>query len=75
MGRRKWSGLDERVRRLLIAGAIAEGCLKIAAVVDVARRPASRIRGRKFLWIPLLAGVNSLGAVPIAYFPFGRRRR
>jgi hypothetical protein len=58
----------------VVAGAI-EGSLKIAALIDLARRPASEIRGSKPRWAAALVLVNSVGAVPIAYFARGRRRR
>jgi hypothetical protein len=73
MARRKWSDLSKRTRRWLIAGASIEGSLKIAALVDIARRPASQIRGRKAVWIPVITLANSAGTIPLAYFFFGRR--
>jgi hypothetical protein len=43
---RAWSELSERKRMLLlISAAVAEGILKLAALVDIKRRPASQIRG------------------------------
>lgn len=74
MARPKWSDLDRRVRGLIIAAAVLEGCLKAAALADIARRPSSAIRGRKLVWVPILILVNSVGAAPVAYFVFGRRR-
>ena len=71
--RGKWDQLSERNRRLLIAAAAAEGCLKIAALIDIKRRPASQIRGRKWMWATVVAVVSSAGLVPISYFVFGRR--
>jgi len=72
--RRQWSDLSERTRRLLVAGAVAEGILKVAALADIRRRPASQIRGPKWLWAVVVAIVSSAGVVPISYFVFGRRR-
>lgn len=72
--RRQRSHLSERSRRLIIAAAVAEGCLKIAALIDIKRRPASQIRGPKWLWAAVVAIVNSFGAVPLSYFAFGRRQ-
>ena len=74
MAGRHWSDLSPRTRRLLIAGASVEGVLKIAALVDMKRRPATEIRGSKWVWGPAMI-VNSAGAIPLAYFAFGRRRR
>jgi hypothetical protein len=73
MARRRWSELSERSRRLILLGAAAEGTLKIAALVDIRRRPADRIRGPKPAWVIALVLVNSVGAVPVAYFLVGRR--
>jgi hypothetical protein len=70
---RRWSELSKRSQRLIIAGAVCEGTLKVAALVDIARRPASRVRGSKRLWATVVVLVNSFGAVPLAYFRFGRR--
>ena len=56
-----------------MAGAAFEGALKIAALIDLARRPASQIRGSKRRWASAIAVINSLGAVPILYFVLGRR--
>jgi len=32
--RRRWSDLDERTRRLLITTAVADGALRVAALID-----------------------------------------
>jgi hypothetical protein len=71
--KKKWNELSPRVRRLVVAGAAVEGALKIAALVDLARRPADRVRGSKKVWATAIVLVNSMGAVPIAYFVRGRR--
>jgi hypothetical protein len=70
---RQWSDLSERNRRLLAITAVAEGILKLAALIDLKRRPASQVRGPKWLWATVLAIVSSAGVVPISYFVFGRR--
>jgi hypothetical protein len=74
MGRTKWQDMSPRTRRLIIALSTVEGVLKIAALIDLARRPASQIRGSKARWATAVTLINSLGAVPIAYFARGRRR-
>jgi len=71
----RWSDLSERTRKLIITAAVADGTLRIAALIDIKRRPASQIRGRKLLWAAVVAVVNSAGIVPISYFVFGRRRQ
>lgn len=70
---RKWSDLSERTRTLIIVAAVADSILKAAALIDIKRRPASEIRGPKWLWAPVVTVVNSAGVVPISYFAFGRR--
>jgi hypothetical protein len=73
--KRRWSDLSARTRKLIIIGAVFEASLKAAALVDMKRRPASQIRGSKWVWAPVVIIVNSLGAAPISYFVFGRRRQ
>jgi hypothetical protein len=51
-----------------------EGILKVAALIDMKRRPADQIRGSKWVWGPAMV-INSAGVIPIAYFALGRRRR
>ena len=75
MAARRWSDLSTRSRRLIIAAAVSESILKTAALVDIARRPASQIRGSKRIWAPVVVVVNSFGGAPLAYFAFGRRRQ
>ena len=71
----RWSDLSERNRKLIIAAGIVDVTLRIAALIDIKRRPASQIRGRKGLWAAVVAVVNSAGILPTSYFLFGRRRQ
>jgi hypothetical protein len=71
--KRRWSDLSERTRRWILIGAAVEGCLKIAALADLRRRPAAQIRGRKWIWATVITLANSVGVVPAGYFLFGRR--
>jgi hypothetical protein len=73
--RRKWSDLSGRTRTLIITVAVADGILKAVALIDIKRRPASQIRGPKWVWAPVVTVVNSAGVVPISYFVFGRRQK
>lgn len=75
MAKKRWDELSPRTRRLIVIGATFEGVLKVAALVDLARRPAGEVRGSKPRWAAAIVLVNSLGAVPIAYFGYGRRRQ
>lgn len=70
----KWSDLPARTRWLGVVATIADGGLKTAALIDMKRRPASQIRGSKWIWVLAVVLVNSAGAVPAAYFAFGRRQ-
>ena len=74
MARKSWTELSPRSRRLIIVAGVFEGVLKIAALIDLARRPASEVRGSKVRWALAVTLINSLGAVPIVYFVHGRRR-
>jgi hypothetical protein len=71
---RKWSDLSPRTQRLIVIGAAVETGLKAAALVDLQRRPASEIRGAKWMWVPVLTVVNSAGVAPVVYFLWGRHR-
>lgn len=73
MSTKKWSDLSPRTRRLIVVGGAVEAVLKIAALVDLARRPAEQVRGSKRLWALAIALVNAVGAVPILYLVKGRR--
>lgn len=73
MRKQRWSDLSERTRKLIILGAAFEGVLKLWALIDLKRRPANEIRGSKARWAIAVVLVNSVGAVPIAYFLRGRR--
>jgi hypothetical protein len=67
--KKKWSDLSKRKRQLIVVAGVAEAALKVAMLIDIKRRPASQIRGSKWLWRPL-AFVNLFG--PVSYFAFGR---
>ena len=73
MAGKRWSELDPKVRRAVVVGAAVETGLKIAALIDLAQRPARRVRGSKAVWAAAIALVNAAGAVPVAYFLRGRR--
>jgi hypothetical protein len=69
----RWNDLSPRTRKLILIGAAAEAALKAAALIDIARRPATQIRGTKRGW-RLAMIVNSAGVIPVSYFAVGRRR-
>jgi hypothetical protein len=66
--RGRWRDLSDRHRKLLVVAGSIEGVLKIAALVDLWRRPAAEVNGSKAKWAIAIAGVNSAGAVPVLYF-------
>jgi hypothetical protein len=72
--KRQWSDLSPRTRRVVTIAAVAEGILKLAALIDLKRRPASQVRGPKWLWATVITVVSSAGVVPISYFVVGRRQ-
>lgn len=71
----RWDGLSLRTRRVIMAAAAVEGLLKIAALIDLVRRPAREVRGSKRVWAVAIVLINSAGVVPLVYFGRGRITR
>ena len=67
--RRRWQDLSHRQRTTLVVSSIVQFTLAGAAWWDLARRPASGVRGPKWSWA-LLIGINFVG--PLSYFRWGR---
>jgi hypothetical protein len=72
MAHKRWDELSPRSQRLVMVGAGFETVLKVAALIDLARRPADEIRGSKARWATAVVLINSMGVVPLAYFTLGR---
>lgn len=72
MKKKQWKDLSPETRRVLTAGAVVQIALLGAAHLDLSRRSADEIRGKKGVW-RLLTLINFVG--PITYFMFGRRKR
>jgi hypothetical protein len=71
MSKRRLSDLSTAERAAVgAAGAVQIG-LAAAALRDLRRRPARKIRGDKRLWVAA-SFVNYVG--PVAYFTYGRKR-
>jgi hypothetical protein len=70
MAKKKWSDLTSFQQRVICVGGAAEMVLTVAALRDLARRPAAEVRGAKAAWV-LAFFVQPFG--PIAYFAVGRR--
>lgn len=62
------------MRQAIMAAAAFEAGLKVAAFIDLARRPSDGVRGSKVAWAAALTVVNSVGTVPVLYFLRGRKR-
>ena len=69
--KKRWSDLSTEQRIGVIALGTFQVSLQIAALVDIRRRPAKQIKGRKLTWVAI-SFINTFG--PLAYFKFGRRR-
>jgi hypothetical protein len=69
--KKRWSDLSTEQRIGVIALGTFQVSLQIAALVDIRRRPAKQIKGRKATWVAI-SFINTFG--PLAYFKFGRRR-
>lgn len=69
--KKKWKDLTKGQRVRAVSLAAVQIALQSAAIRDIAKRPASQIKGPKAAWI---AGtfINFTG--PVAYFALGRRR-
>ncbi|GAA1771285.1 hypothetical protein GCM10009795_016660 [Nocardioides hankookensis] len=68
--KKKWSDLTPAQQKAIIAGGAVEVVLTAVALRDLARRPASEVRGRKSVWV-LSFVVQPFG--PLAYLWRGRR--
>lgn len=71
MNKTQWKDLSPGTRRLLTLGTIIQIALLGAAHLDLTRRSADEIRGKKGVWRALTL-INFVG--PIMYFIFGRRK-
>jgi hypothetical protein len=70
MARRRWADLSPGQQTAALTAASIQLSLALTAWVDLARRPASAVNGRKALWALVIA-INFVG--PLAYFRWGRR--
>ncbi len=71
MTRRSWSELSDRQKTAILVLVSVELSLTATALVDLVRRPAEQVRGRKGVWAMGLL-VQPVG--PIAYLAWGARR-
>lgn len=68
--RPKFTDLPVLARTGIVLGVAAEVTAKIAAWVDLYRRPAAQVRGPKWVWAAAQL-INGFG--PAAYWSFGRK--
>ena len=68
---RRWSDLDDRSKTVILVLASVQLSLASTAWVDLIRRPANQVRGRKVTWAAIIA-ISFVG--PVAYFALGRGR-
>ena len=66
-----WSDLSSQQKTWTLVAASVHFALAATAWTDLARRPATQVRGPRVIWAVLIA-VNFIG--PISYFIFGRKR-
>jgi hypothetical protein len=69
--KKRWRDLSTRQRVVLIVAAVVELVSTATALADLARRPASQVRGPKLAWA-IACFIQPFG--PAAYLRFGRRR-
>jgi hypothetical protein len=70
MAAKKWSELSAAQQTAVLVLGSIQLSLAATAWVDLARRPAAQVNGRKALWAVVIA-VNWIG--PLSYFRWGRR--
>jgi hypothetical protein len=68
--KKRWSDLTSGQRVAVVAASAVELALTAAALLDLARRPRTQVRGPKVLWF-LGCFIQPIG--PSAYMKFGRR--
>lgn len=66
-----WQDLSTEQQAVILGAAAVELFLLVAALVDLKRRPAEQVRGRKGVWA-VASFVGFFG--PISYFALGRKR-
>lgn len=71
METRTWESLTTKERTGALLAAAVQVTLLIAALRDLRRRPAAKVRGRKGIWAAV-SFVNFIG--PLSYFLLGRKR-
>lgn len=71
--RQRCRAMSPQQQRLVVGATTVDSVLRAAALRSLVRRSPDRVRGPKWLWAVALPVVSSGGALPVAYFVFGRR--
>ena len=71
MAKKSWSELSDAQKTAILVVGSTELALTATALVDLARRPAAQVRGRKGLWV-LGILVQPIG--PVVYLAWGAHR-
>lgn len=71
--KQRWNDLSPQTRRFLVVAGAIEATIKVAALIDMAGRPASQINGSKRLWAAAVIVINGFGVAPLSYFALGRK--
>jgi Phospholipase_D-nuclease N-terminal len=69
MTRKHWRDLPPGQRKAIAIAGMVQWLLAAIAWVDLARRPAESVHGRKPMWAAIIA-INFVG--PLAYLRWGR---
>jgi hypothetical protein len=69
--KKRWSDLSPRQQTAVLVLGSIQLSLAATAWVDLARRPAAEVNGRKAIWALVIA-INWIG--PLSYFRWGHRR-
>jgi hypothetical protein len=69
MANKKWDDLTDAQKTAVLTVASVELALTATALVDLVRRPADQVRGRKAVW-GLVVLLQPIG--PVAYLAWGR---
>lgn len=67
----EWKSFSPAGKAAIVAAVVAELAAKVGVWTDLAKRPADKVRGPKWLWV-VLSFINSFG--PGAYFAIGRKK-
>ena len=68
--KKQWKDMSPGRRTGTMVFSAVQVSLALAAWIDLARRPANQVKGKKGIWAGIIA-VNYIG--PIAYFLKGRQ--